>query len=161
VIRKELVIILTKDVQETSNYIISNIPKDKINQIRNMYGQKSILVNDYRLTITNDVNFIARGHKPEISYVIGDIVTPKFGNVDFLTYISNISTRKEPVRKINTFEELDIKEFIDDRYAEEKYCASHKVKWFTTLHSAGFKDDVIEFEKEYESIFSNSKKGGE
>jgi hypothetical protein len=147
-IRKGLIFILTNDIEKVYNYIISNIQNDKITQNKRMFKYE-LLINDYKITIINDINNISRGHKPEISYIIGNIEVHKFGDIDFLKYISNISTRKEPVRKIDSVERLDIKEFLDDNYAEENYCAKHRVKYYTTLHTTDFSKEVAEFEKEY------------
>jgi hypothetical protein len=155
-IRKGLVFILTNEVDYTYEYILSKIPNDKITEKRTMLGQKIIMVNDYRLTILDNTTLIVRGHKPEISYVIGNIVTPKFGNNEFLTYISNISTRKEPVRKINSIEQLDVKEFIDDKYAEENYCNKRKVKrWDDMINPK--EADIKKWKKEYECTWIGGK----
>jgi hypothetical protein len=148
-IRKGLVFILTDKVEDTYNYIISKTPKDTITQARNMLGQKVILLNDYRITILDNITLIARGHKPELSYIIGNIETPKFGDVDFLKYISNISTRKEKIRKIDSLEKLDVKEFLDDKYAEEIYCEERKLKRWDDIMNPK-EDDIEKFKREYE-----------
>lgn len=148
-IRKGLVFILTNEVEDTYKYILSKIPNDKITEKRTMLGQKIIMVNDYRITILDNTTLIGRGHKPEVSYIIGNIATPKFGNNEFLTYISNVSTRKEPVRNINSLEQLDIKEFLDDKYAEENYCDKRKVKrWDDIINPK--ESDIEKWKREYE-----------
>ena len=149
-IRKGLVFILTDKVEVTYKYIISKTPKDTITQARNMLGHKVILLNDYRITIIDNITFIARGHKPELSYVIGNIQVPKLSdNFDLLSYLSNISTRKEPVRKIDSLEKLDVKEFLDDKYAEENYCDKRKVKRWDDIMNPK-EDDIEKFKREYE-----------
>jgi hypothetical protein len=148
-IRKGLVFILTDKVEDTYNYIISKIDINTIIQVLNKLGQKIILLNDYRIIITDNTTLIARGHKPELSYVIGDTKPPKFGDVDFLSYLSNMSTRKEPVRKIDSLEQIDIKEFLDDEYAEEKYCDKRKVeRWDDIMNPKEV--NIEKFKQEYE-----------
>lgn len=149
-IRKGLVFILTDKIEDTYKYIISKTPKNTITQARNMLGQKVILLNDYRITIIDNTTFIARGHKPELSYVIGNMKVPKLSdNFDLLSYLSNISTRKEPVRKIDSLKQLDIKEFLDDKYAEENYCNKRKVKRWEDIMNPK-EDDIEKFKREYD-----------
>ncbi|WP_252251233.1 hypothetical protein [Clostridium sp. VAP52] len=148
-IRKGLVFIITNKIYDTFNYIMSKIPCESIYKIKNMHKQKIIHINGYTITIIENPNYISRGHKPELSYLIGNIELPKFSdNTDLLSYISTMSTRKEPIRKIDSLEQLNIMEFLDDKYAEETYCDKSKLmRWSNVFNSQSI--DLHKWEREY------------
>lgn len=122
-----------------------------------MYEQKIININEYRITIISNPNYISRGHKPEFSYIIGNIKTPKLSdNFDLLSYISTMSTRKEPIRKIDSLDKLDVMEFLDDKYAEETYCDKNKLIWWSTISDPPL-IDKHKWEREYDCIWIGEK----
>lgn len=133
-IRKGLVFIITDKIYDAFNYIMSKIPCESIYKIKNMHKQKIIHINGYTITITSSQNSIGRACKPEISYVVQGLEDSKIcDNIDLLIPMSKLSTRKEPVRKIASLDELDTKEFIDDKYAKENYCDKNKLIWWSSV----------------------------
>ncbi|NFH01347.1 hypothetical protein FC831_13850 [Clostridium botulinum] len=156
-IRKGLVFIITNEIEDTFNYIMSKTPCESIYKIKNMHKQKIININGYTITIIEDSNYISRGHKPELSYIIGNIELPKFSdNTDLLSYISTMSTRKESVRRINSLDKLDIVEFLDDKYAEKNYCDKRKVnRWEYIINLKTI--DEHKWEREYDCTWIGGK----
>ncbi|WP_252225205.1 MULTISPECIES: hypothetical protein [unclassified Clostridium] len=156
-IRKGLVFILTNKIEDTYNYITDKIPHEDITEIKSMYKQREFKINNYRIVIIDDSAYISRGHKPEFSYIIGNIKTPKLSdNFDLLSYISNMSTRKEKIRKIDSLEQLDVKEFIDDKYAEENYCDKNKLIWWSAIFDPS-PIDKHKWEREYNCTWIGEK----
>ncbi|WP_346938250.1 hypothetical protein [uncultured Clostridium sp.] len=78
--------------------------------------------NGYHLVIMSQISENLRGYRPEIIYInnsINDVdIDGKYdmwSDIKFKTEM--YSNRINPIRKINSFEDIDITEILDDEYA--------------------------------------------
>ena len=148
-IRKGTVFILTSKINEALGYIISQIPDDYKFTYRKEFGDYyHMSINDYNIYIKYTMNENARGHRPELVYIIqgAEIKQEIFDNI--IKPKTFLSVRKEPIRIIRFVEGIDVGEFLYDEDAELIHCDKDKLDRWNDLMSP--KDSNKEkFRQEY------------
>lgn len=116
------------------NFLINNQTTNKIIS-RKSVNQCIIIINDYCIHIVKTIcPLYYRGHRPEISYISNsiDVKNQLYADAWEDIYIKTkmYSIRKQSVRFIHSFEDIDIQELVDDNYALKNTIDHDKlIKW--------------------------------
>lgn len=103
------------------------------NSGKNMYRTKNgsssyvIFVNGYQIHILNGLIWNKKGLRAELTYVYNNFKTyneeeQEFFEYDLCAKTEMYSTRKEIIRYIDGWEDIDFKELLDDKYAIDNKC---------------------------------------
>lgn len=119
--RKGRIIIFTNNNTEADkcfDYLLNNLKNIK----QKSSGMRLIKTNEYDIHI-GDINCWQRAYRPEVVYVYrelleyleSELMNDVYQDIQIKTKM--YSERKEPIRFIADFSEIDLKELEDDNYA--------------------------------------------
>lgn len=130
-----------------------NFLKDKLNKV-SYINSSSINVNGYDICACDEYSQnYCRGCRPEICYINRNIdmndtrkECQRYLHINTEMY----SNRKQPIRFIDSFKDVDIDEILDDNYALENTIDSMMLQEWNNHLKRILDESKVDFKKEYD-----------